>query len=434
MAPRSTHAVRELLAVPDFRRLFRVRLTGQLGDGLFQGALFGATFFNPEKATSAADAASAFAVLLLPYSFVGPFAGVLLDRWSRQRILAVMNAVRALLVIALGITLAHTGATSPGTLLLALLTVSVNRFVLSGLSASLPQVVQAKRLVTANSFTTTLGAGAGAVGGFSSVALRKLWGEGDSGAMRIAFVAAAAYGVTCVLATRIDRRRLGPAAGSEPLRHAVSTVARGLAAGAQHVRSHPPAFRALLAITSHRFFSGLAFVSVLLLYTDGGYLHRGFVGLGQTLTAGITGGLIAALVTPRVTRRVGTQKWIVVVYLGAALVMAGFFPPYQHWSLLLAGLGLGFTSQAAKICVDTLVQESIDDAFRGRVFAFYDTLFNVSFVAAAGLSAVVVPDDGRSLGVVALIAGGYALTATVYGVLAQRRSAGEPLEPVLSVT
>ena len=84
----------------DFRRLFRVRLCGQAGDGLFQGALFGATFFNPESSTTAAAAAVSFAALLLPYSLVGPFAGVLLDRWSRQRVLLWANAGRSLLLVA----------------------------------------------------------------------------------------------------------------------------------------------------------------------------------------------------------------------------------------------------------------------------------------------------------------------------------------------
>ncbi len=430
----STHAVREMLAVPDLRRLLRVRLFGQLGDGLFQGALFGATFFNPQKATSAAAAAAAFAVLLLPYSLVGPFAGVLLDRWSRQRVLMIANASRALLVVGLGVSLAATGPTSGPTLLLALLTVSLNRFVLSGLSASLPQVVAAKRLVTANSFTTTLGTGAGAVGGFSSVGLREVWGKGDVGAMRIALVAAAVYLVTSVLATRIARRRLGPVEATEPqpLSHAVGTVARGLVAGAQHVTQRPPAARALLAITAYRFFNGLAFLSVLLLYTTDGYLNRGLGGLGQTLTATVAGGLLAALVTPRITRAYGTQRWITTVFAAAAVVTVAFFPPYTHELLLVAGVGLGFTAQAAKICVDTLVQESVEDAFRGRVFSFYDTLFNVSFVSAAAFAALVVPDNGRSLLVVGLIAGGFALTALVYGVLVRLRSAAEPVEPVLS--
>ena len=430
----STHAVREMLAEADFRRLLRVRLLGQLGDGLFQGALFGATFFNPEKATSAAEAAAAFAVLLLPYSLVGPFAGVLLDRWSRQRVLVVANASRALLVVGLATSLVQTGATSGSTMLLALLTISLNRFVLSCLSASLPQVVAAKRLVTANSFTTTLGTGAGAVGGFSSVGLRAVWGKGDVGAMRIALVAAAVYLATSVLATRIARRRLGPTdlTQPQPLSHAVGTVARGLVAGARHLAQRPPAARALLAITTYRFFSGLAFIAVLLLYTKNGYLHRGFAGLGQVLTATVAGGLLAALVTPRITRAYGTQRWITTVFAAAAVVTVAFFPPYTHGLLLVAGVGLGFTAQAAKICVDTLVQESVEDAFRGRVFSLYDTLFNVSFVSAAAFAAVVVPDNGRSLLVVGLIAGGFAVTAAVYGVLVRLRSATEPVEPVLS--
>ena len=51
----------------------------------------------------------------------------------------------------------------------------------------------------------------------------------------------------------------------------------------------------------------------------------------------------------------------------------------------------GFATQATKVCVDTLVQASVDDEFRGRVFAFYDTLFNLSFVAAALVAALLLP-------------------------------------------
>ncbi len=431
----STHAVRAMLEVPDFLRLFRVRLTGQFGDGMFQGALFGATFFNPEKATSAAEAAVAFATLLLPYSLVGPFAGVLLDRWSRQRVLAVTNAVRAVLVTVLAVSLLSSGATAATTVVLALLVVSSNRFILSGLSAALPQVVDEHRLVSANSLTTTLGTGAAALGGFGSLGLRELWGKGDTGAMRIALVAAVIYLAAAYLATRIAVRRLGPteAVVPQPLSHALGTVTRGLLQGARHVRERAPAARALAAIMAHRFFSGLAFVAVLLLYTDRGFIGLGFYGLGQTLTATVFGSLVAAVVTPRVTHRIGTQRWIVIVFAAASAITAAFFSPYTHWSLILAGMGLGFAAQASKICVDTLLQESIEDAYRGRVFSFYDTLFNVSFVSAATLAAVVVPDNGRSMLVVVLIAGGYAVTALVYGVFVRLRSATEPTEPVLEV-
>ena len=70
------HAVRELLAEPDFRRLLGLRLSGQFADGLFQAALVSAVFFDPNRATTATEAAVGFATLLLPFSVVGPFAGV----------------------------------------------------------------------------------------------------------------------------------------------------------------------------------------------------------------------------------------------------------------------------------------------------------------------------------------------------------------------
>jgi MFS family permease len=421
------HAVRELLAVRDFRRLFRVRLAGQCGDGLFQGALFGAAFFNPEKATSAPEAAAAFATLLLPYSLVGPFAGVLLDRWSRQRVLLLANSGRAVLLMVLALSLARTGATSALTIGLALVVVSLNRFVLSGLSAALPHVVADQRLVTANSFTTTLGTGAAAIGGLSSLGLRDLLGRDDAGAAGIAGVAALVYLGAGLLATTLGRQRLGPDelegdVLQADVLQAFGTVARGFVEGYRHVRSHGQAARGLAAITSQRFFYGLTFIGALLLYTPDGAVHRGLAGLGQVVTASIVGGLVAALLTPRATRALGTQQWVVIVIAAAALVEAAFIPAYTHPMFLLAALGLGFSAQAAKICVDTLVQEAIDDDFRGRVFALYDTLFNVGFVASAALAALLLPDDGKSYPVLALTIAGTAATAVGYGLLCRRHA------------
>ncbi len=417
-----------MLAVPDFRRLLGVRLTGQAGDGLFQGALVGATFFNPQKATSAAEAAAAFATLLLPYSLVGPFAGVGLDRWSRQRTLVVANVLRTALVVLLALTLHSGGPTSAPTLVVALLVVSTNRFVLSGLSASLPHTVETRRLVTANAFTTTLGTAATSLGGFATLGLRAWWGKGDDFAARTALVAGVVYLVAAGIASRLGRRVLGPDGERVPLRHALAAVARGMVEGAQHVRERGPAARALLTITAVRFLSGLLFVSTLLLYPPHGYLHRGFTGLGQTVTAAAAGALLAAAVTPRATRRLGTQTWVVLVLLGASVTTAVLVPLTLHPALVLAGLVLGFAAQATKICVDTLLQESVEDDYRGRVFAFYDTLFNVAFVVAAVVAALVLPEDGRSVAVALLVAVGLATTATTYAAVVRR--AAEPPEPV----
>ena len=87
--------LRALLRLPDFRRLLRVRLLSQLSDGVFQVALAAYVVFSPEKQATPGAVASAMAVLLLPYSLLGPFAGVLLDRWRRRQVLLYGNLLRA---------------------------------------------------------------------------------------------------------------------------------------------------------------------------------------------------------------------------------------------------------------------------------------------------------------------------------------------------
>ena len=60
--------------------LLQLRWIGQFTDGLFQSSLASFVLFSPERQPNAVAAALAFAVVLLPYSVVGPYAGVFLDR------------------------------------------------------------------------------------------------------------------------------------------------------------------------------------------------------------------------------------------------------------------------------------------------------------------------------------------------------------------
>ena len=131
-----------MLRRPDFRRLYGTRLTSQFADGVFQASLAGVVLFSPESAGDPAEIAGAFAVLLLPYSLIGPFAGVLLDRWRRQRVLLV--AERAALPAGRRRRDRDRDAGSRASpfYATALLVISVNRFFLAALSAALPHVVE----------------------------------------------------------------------------------------------------------------------------------------------------------------------------------------------------------------------------------------------------------------------------------------------------
>ncbi|SHG19524.1 MFS-type transporter involved in bile tolerance, Atg22 family [Jatrophihabitans endophyticus] len=430
--PRRRHLL-AALAAGDFRRLLAVRIAGQFGDGAFQASLAGAVLFNPERQAAAADVAAGFAVLLLPYSLIGPFAGVLLDRWWRQRILIVANTARAggLLVFAAGI---GAGLSGLGFYAAALVLISVARFLLSALSAALPRVVPRAELVTANSFTTTVGTVAAVAGGGAAIGARALLGSGTGDYALIAAAAAVPYLLAAFAAGRFARSRLGPSAHERATRESLREVVRGLAAGLAHVRSRRPVLHGLTVVAVHRLGYGVTTVCTVLLYRnrfdDQGFFRAGLAGLTQVVTMIAVGGALAAAVTPAAFRRFGAPGWPALLLLGAAAVLLSFVLSYRLPLLLVAALLLGFAAQGVKISVDTLVQQYVDDAFRGRVFALYDTLFNVTLVVAAVLTATVLPADGHSPASVVVIAVGYVVAAACYARLAvATRPSGASVTP-----
>ena len=91
--------LRVVLAERDFRRLFATRLVSQTGDGIITAGVGTYVFFNATTFPSPAAGAAAFAALYLPYSLIGPFAGVLIDRWSRRQILVWSAVVRSVFVV-----------------------------------------------------------------------------------------------------------------------------------------------------------------------------------------------------------------------------------------------------------------------------------------------------------------------------------------------
>lgn len=91
--------LRVVLRGRNFRRLFATRLVSQFSDGIFQLAVGGYAFFSPERQASATAIAAGLAVLLLPYSVLGPFVGVFIDRWSRRQILVIAPVVRGVLLV-----------------------------------------------------------------------------------------------------------------------------------------------------------------------------------------------------------------------------------------------------------------------------------------------------------------------------------------------
>ncbi|MFE7810920.1 MFS transporter [Streptomyces sp. NPDC057433] len=398
--------LRVLLRFQGFRRLLAVRLLSQGADGVFQVALASYVVFSPEKQTSAAAIASAMAVLLLPYSLVGPFAGALLDRWRRRQVFLYGNLLRALMA---SVTAALILGQVPDWLLFAsaLCVTAVNRFVLAGLSAALPRVVDSERLVIANSLSPTAGTLAATAGGGLAFLVRLVVSDSDAA---VVLVGAALYLCAALASLRMAKELLGPerALVQPRLAAALTGTARDLLAGLRHLAapSRREAAWALAAMSLMRFCYGAMLVMLLMLcrYALTDTTEEGLALLGLALGVSGAGFFVAAVATPWAAGRFGPGRWIMLCSAAAAVLEPALGLPFASGPLLLGAFVLGLTTQGAKIATDTIVQSSVDDAFRGRIFSLYDVLFNVAFVGAAAVAALMLPPDGRSVPLVVTIA------------------------------
>jgi MFS family permease len=380
-----------------FRRLFSVRLLSQFSDGVFQVALVSSVLFSPERAPNAGAIAAGFATILLPFSVLGPFVGVFLDRWPRRMTLVVSNLVRAVLLVLVAVLVAHDNVGLPF-FVLVLAAFSVNRFLLAGLSASLPHVVDRDLLVTANSVVPTCGS------------IAYLCGLGAGGALH-AFtdsdpVVIASASVLYLLSSGVAMLLpfLGPDLEEvgDAVREALGNVVKGLVDAARHL---PRLARlALTIVTAARLPYGLMIVGLVLIsrnHLAPGNPVGGMAGAGMAVAASGVGFGAAAVLTPTMTRRLGLRRYLAGLALLGTVMQIFPLSLFTSWAIAVSAFGLGLTTQGIKICVDTTLQRIVGDVFLGRVFSIYDVLLNVALVIATVIAALVMPTDGRSIAVLA---------------------------------
>jgi MFS family permease len=413
--------LRTVLAERNFRRLFATRLVSQAGDGIITAGVGTYVFFNAETFPSPARGAAAFVVLYLPYSLVGPFAGVFIDRWSRRQILVWSALLRSSFVVATAALMVAGNRSAP--LYVALLLVlAVNRFILATLSAATPHVVAEDVLVMANSVAPTAGGIMAIIGGVVALGLNVATGNTERGAAVTVLVGGGCYVAASVVAATMRRDLLGPVRepGAPPLgrlRSELARVAAGLADGARYVARRRGPAAALGVTAGFSFLLGPLFLMAILLYRN--YFYRSSVTVAEArfgtlvVVAGI-GYFCAALLTPPATRRLSKPTWITVLLAASAVVVAVLGETFYQVAYLAIGFCLYLTRQGVAISATTILQEEVDDAYRGRAFAFYDMMYNVTYAVGALIFAAFMPFDGHSPAIVGVVAAGYAILAAAY--------------------
>ena len=127
-----------------FRRLVIVRAFSQGGDAVVQVGMAAYLLFSPQSQPNAWAVTAVIALVMLPFSVVGPFVSPILDRHARQRVVVVCDLLRMVLAIIMTamVVTGHAGVAGQAVLLvLLLITLSLNRLQIAGLSAGMPLTV-----------------------------------------------------------------------------------------------------------------------------------------------------------------------------------------------------------------------------------------------------------------------------------------------------
>lgn len=402
-----------------FRRLLGVRVFTQAADGTLQVGMASYVLFSPTSQPTAWAIAGVLAITLLPFSVVGPFVSVALDRWSRRQMAVIVDVVRASLAVLIAI-LVWMGEPGPVKTaifyIFLLIALSLNRFLLAGLSAALQHTIDPDEYLSASAIMPMIGPAGVMVGGVLGGVVRLTltrWLDTNEADAVIFALSAVMWVTSALLALGFERRALGP----DSRTHAVTLrdTWHGLVDAGRHLHRRRPAALSLITITGSRMLFGLLSVAAILIFRN--RLHApsdvngALIDIGLWAGAAGVGFVASVLLVPPLAHRMGLRSTLISLLVASGVIQ--LFPGtiFEKWWMFASGFLLGWFSQSIKIAVDTVVQAHVEESFKGRVFVIYDVVFNMSIVLAGVLGALLLPATGDSLRVFIGMAVGYFVLA-----------------------
>lgn len=392
-ARRAARRLRADAGTPQFGRLLAFQASGAAGDTMVAVALAGSLFFSVPEATARERVALYLLLTMAPFAIVAPLLSRVLDRHGAGLKVAMLlsGAGRGALAWLL--------ATRLDSLLLfpiAFGVLMLSRVALVARGAVLPHVVpEGRPLVAANATLTKIAGLAGVLAAGPALGLIR-W----PGARTELLVAAAVYFAGLVPAARIPANRDRRARGERELARA---EARSVS-----IR------QAVVAVAGLRLLSGfLVFHLAFALRRE----DLGTIALGVLIGAAAAGGLLGAVLAPRM-RRLSEEGILTagLLFAGAAGVAAG-----SWFSMVAAGalaLAYGITSGAMKVSFDAIVQRSTPDAARGWAFARFEATLQLAWVVGAAVPLIApIPGGAGIIG-----AGGAAIALALLYAAGRRRS------------
>lgn len=360
-----------VLGNPNFRRLWAGQVVSAFGDWFSFLALI---FYIKGLGGSGIDLSLLFAIRAIPTLFLGPLAGVIVDRFNRKRIMLFADAGRGALYILM--MLVHSLV---GVYAIYALTVILGLFFIPARNAVIPNLVRSEDLSAANSLYATSDKMMLFVGAVAAPIAIGFWGP------QLAFLINALsffLSAAAVLWTNMPP--------NEQLRSGKTKSSFGpeFKAGIRYVTHNFAALRLAIVYVLAEFGEGA--LDVLLPQYAAGTSEFGPHVLGMIVFTFGAGAAVAAFVLGTWGHKLDRVKInnTSLLTLGIALGAFGLLPRSALDWLIYFGGGLGVGAFISSF--QTVVAEQTPDEVRGRMWATLSTLSQMAILVAMMTSGIIV--------------------------------------------
>lgn len=359
----------------DFRLLLAAFATSRAGDFLYTIAL---VVYVVQVTGSSAWVSATVVVRVVPLVLGATFAGLLADRVDRRRLMVACDLLRCVVMLAIAAVAALDGPILLVVLLVGLTTLFGMPYS-PAFYASLPRLVPERDLASANSLVSTieclcLVVGPG-IGGLIVTAASPSW----------AFVVNAA--TFLISALFVLRATVPPAEPTEDDADDVGTF-RGIRLGIRTLTSDRVLATLSVALLAITFIYGFEMVYLVLVARD--LLGMGASGVGYLDAAVGVGGLVGAVVAPRLARSHRPRMVIALVVAFNALPMALLAVLRSPWLALVVLAVEGVASLALDVVATTIMQRVVPGTRLARVEGLMSSLSMATLLLGSMLAPLLL--------------------------------------------
>ena len=425
---------RSVLAIPAFRKLWQAMAFSSFGDwlGLLASTALAQQLAGGDYAKANFAIAGVFIVRLLPAVILGPFAGVIADRFDRRKLMVTCDFLRFALYLSIPIVGNYFWLYTA-----TILAEVVTLFWSPAKEASVPNLVPKTKLESANQVSLLASYGTAPIAAltFSILALFSgainsiLGNTTPASAADIAlYINAVSFAFCGYTVWRLKEMPAGPGVNSKQL-----SFGRSLIDGFAFIKDSK-VIRGLIFGMIGAFFAAGAVIGLARTFVDD--LKAGEAAYGVLFGSVFLGLALGISFGPRVFAQFTRRRLFGVSLTISGLLLVTLSLVLNLVLAIFITIILGIFSGITWVTGFTMIGMEVEDEVRGRTFAFVQSLVRVSLVLVLAVSPLIAAAIGKhtySFRTTSVTYNGAAFTmffagliATLVGILSYRHMRDRP--------